>query len=297
VQEYFAAVALQETARQEQRLSSIARFGWNIQEVLTQKKIGLNALASEDWWMETLVQLAGIIEDPTWLARTLARTNPWLAWWCVQEGRLLMKPRVPGSRIVQNNLLKSTRLDDRRRRCKPLCKPVTSAWYAPCCKPRQMKIREVSRLAVQGLVDMGEGVQATVVELLHDKDEGVWKTVLLYLSTNPESPLWSNIAERVRADGGLMSEARNRLQKQADTLPFKNGNLESLLRKLAPSHTLARIESGQISPHFWKPPWGEPEWITIPASEFWMGDDKSQFDDQKPAHKVALPEYQIDSVR
>ncbi|MEN8154599.1 MAG: formylglycine-generating enzyme family protein [Acidobacteriota bacterium] len=41
-------------------------------------------------------------------------------------------------------------------------------------------------------------------------------------------------------------------------------------------------------------PYREVEWITIPAGEFWMGDDKNIGEpDEKPLHKVYLDEYAI----
>ncbi len=40
---------------------------------------------------------------------------------------------------------------------------------------------------------------------------------------------------------------------------------------------------------YWTQPYGEPEWITIPAGEFWMGEGDK-------AHPVNLPEYQIARV-
>ena len=96
-----------------------------------------------------------------------------------------------------------------------------------------------------------------------------------------------------RVEGDLLGQARQRLQKYAD-VPFKKGDKAALLAKLAAMNALARIESGKIVSQFWKQPWGEPEWITIPAGEFWMGSDK--YDDEKPVHKLHLPEYQIARV-
>ena len=40
---------------------------------------------------------------------------------------------------------------------------------------------------------------------------------------------------------------------------------------------------------YWSGPFGEPEWVTIPAGEFWMGEDNE-------IHRVYLPEYQIARV-
>ena len=98
-----------------------------------------------------------------------------------------------------------------------------------------------------------------------------------------------------RVEGDLLGEARKRLQKQVDA-PFKKGDKAAVLARITASNALARLDSGKIVSQFWKLPYGEPEWVTIPAGEFWMGDDKSQYDDERPAHKVTLPEYQIARV-
>lgn len=91
-----------------------------------------------------------------------------------------------------------------------------------------------------------------------------------------------------RVEGNLLGEAQTRLKKQADA-PFKKGDKAAVLAKIAASNALARIESKQVASHFWKPPYGEPEWVTIPSSEFWMGEGEE-------LHQVELPEYQISRV-
>ena len=42
-------------------------------------------------------------------------------------------------------------------------------------------------------------------------------------------------------------------------------------------------------------PYGEPEWVEIPAGEFWMGSEKG-YDDEKPQHKLYLEYYRISKV-
>jgi formylglycine-generating enzyme required for sulfatase activity len=96
-----------------------------------------------------------------------------------------------------------------------------------------------------------------------------------------------------RVEGNLLGEARQRLKQQADT-PFKKGDKAAVLAKITASNALARLESGQVTTRFWKLPYGEPEWVTIPAGEFWMG-GADQYDG-KPVHQVSLPEYQIARV-
>jgi formylglycine-generating enzyme required for sulfatase activity len=96
-----------------------------------------------------------------------------------------------------------------------------------------------------------------------------------------------------RVEGDLLGEARKRLKQQADA-PFKKGDKAAVLAKITASNALARLESGQVTTRFWKLPYGEPEWVTIPAGEFWMGGEGEY--DGKPVHKLYLPEYQIARV-
>ena len=97
-----------------------------------------------------------------------------------------------------------------------------------------------------------------------------------------------------RVEGNLLGEVRTRLKKQADA-PLMKGSKRSVLQKVTAMNALARIESGQITSQFWKPPWGEPQWVTIPAGEFWMGSEKGN-SNEKPLHRLHLPEYQIARV-
>jgi len=91
-----------------------------------------------------------------------------------------------------------------------------------------------------------------------------------------------------RVEGDLLGEAQKRLKQQADA-PFKKGDKSAVLAKITASNALARIETKQVAARFWKPPHGEPEWITIPAGKFWMGEENEE-------RQVDLPEYQISRV-
>jgi toxoflavin biosynthesis protein ToxD len=67
---------------------------------------------------------------------------------------------------------------------------------------------------------------------------------------------------------------------------------------VAAANALSQIESGQFGgvSQFWKAPWGEPDWVRIPAGEFWMGSEKSSYGDERPLHKVTLPAFAIACV-
>lgn len=98
-------------------------------------------------------------------------------------------------------------------------------------------------------------------------------------------------AGSARVEGEVITELKARLQKDAD-LPFKKENRPQTLRKIAATSALGRIESGTLAASkFWKAPWGEPDWVTIPVGEFWMGDEKH--DDEKPLHHIHVAEFQI----
>ncbi|MEW5867675.1 MAG: SUMF1/EgtB/PvdO family nonheme iron enzyme [Chloroflexota bacterium] len=95
----------------------------------------------------------------------------------------------------------------------------------------------------------------------------------------------------VRVEGDLPGEVRRRLQREAER-PFKKGERAQALAKIAATNALSRIESGQFATQFWKAPWGEPQWVTIPDGEFWMGSESKQSDDdERPAHRLRLEAF------
>ena len=101
--------------------------------------------------------------------------------------------------------------------------------------------------------------------------------------------------EHTRLDKNLLEEVTQRLEKQI-SVHTKRKDKQSILKTMLAMNALSRIETKQFQSQYWKQPWGEPDWVTIPEGEFWMGDDKSQYDDERPAYKVFLPEYQIARV-
>ncbi|MGZ8975703.1 SUMF1/EgtB/PvdO family nonheme iron enzyme, partial [Methylomagnum sp.] len=102
-----------------------------------------------------------------------------------------------------------------------------------------------------------------------------------------------------RITGNLEKELRARLQRELDAPPVGEGffgGMRSLLtrgltpaaaaqRRIAAAEALGKI-GGQ---RYWTLPWGEPDWVLIPAGEFTMGDGSE-------AHRVDLPEFRISRV-
>ena len=101
-----------------------------------------------------------------------------------------------------------------------------------------------------------------------------------------------------RLEGDLLGEVKQRLKKELDKpLGEVKGKRDLILRRVAAANALSQIESGQFGgvSQFWKAPWGEPDWVNIPAGEFWMGSERGG-DNEKPVHKVRLKTFQIARV-
>lgn len=107
-----------------------------------------------------------------------------------------------------------------------------------------------------------------------------------------------------RVEGRLGEKLYNRLledfnphEKLWDKLQLKVSQVVSpkgtARRRIAAASALAQIGGGRKV--YWTQPFGEPEWITIPAGEFWIGSDKG-LEAEKPSHKLYLPEFQISHV-
>jgi HEAT repeat protein len=90
VQEYFVAVKAQRivAALRTQGEMTIYKMGRRSISVLSLKR-ELRRWAKEDWWAEVIVHLAGITEEPGFIAKQVLRSNPWLAYWCSIEGQPL----------------------------------------------------------------------------------------------------------------------------------------------------------------------------------------------------------------
>lgn len=95
-----------------------------------------------------------------------------------------------------------------------------------------------------------------------------------------------------RLDANVPEEIQRRLRKNLSTpMPVtarilgKWGGLRGWVERRAEvTQALTRAGSG-----YWTQPYGEPEWVNIPAGKFWMGEGNE-------AHQVELPEYRISRV-
>ncbi len=167
-------------------------------------------------------------------------------------------------------------------------------------------------LAARAVADRGDYLEYSLARL----GESWWREVILleagYLSTQGKrrvtelikaimeqpvkSPLFHHLvlaAECVRdvgaarLDGDLAGEIQRRIRREFER-PLQKGDQETIKRRAAAAEALARIEGGGsgLQPAFWRLPYGEPVWVTIPAGEFWLGEGDK-------IHRLYLPEYRL----
>ncbi len=108
----------------------------------------------------------------------------------------------------------------------------------------------------------------------------------------------------VRLERNLAGEIRTRMGEALRNPRVSDWGKELLSGFRRGGSARARIERrtevanafGRIGgASYWSGPYGEPEWVDIPAGPFWMGSEQGR-DAEKPLHQVTLPHYQIARV-
>ncbi len=114
-QEYFAARAMLPEVLEAAQSSTptwLRKFGIG--------DTGALGHAGSGWWAETFIQMAGLTDHPDTLALAIANFNPWLAWWCVQEGKQVQQKTIEAIESRSTALVESRRVEDRRRAARTL---------------------------------------------------------------------------------------------------------------------------------------------------------------------------------
>ncbi len=181
VQEHFAALALRDLAQQEWRAGVWGRLRRAGRQLLDGRPGGVMGLAADDWWTETFVQLAGLVDDPNRLARDVARANPWLAWWCVEEGRAVDEATRAWVEERSIRLLRSERVSDRRRAVQALARMRSERAAAHLFRLAGGDDPEMAGLAARALLQMGEAVRSRALALAQQTEAPLYRAGLAYL--------------------------------------------------------------------------------------------------------------------
>jgi formylglycine-generating enzyme required for sulfatase activity len=193
VQEYLAALALCEVADLEVGLGAGLRLVKRVQQRLTREPQGLAALAADDWWTGTFLQLAGLVEDADALARTVARVNPFLASCCAEEGCAVSEPIRLHLEVRSTRLLSSERIADRRRAVAALARMESDQVLDSLFLAAGDRDPEVRNLALQGLSRVDEMACEHAMRVLLGTDRRPWFGALRYLAIHGDESLCRKI--------------------------------------------------------------------------------------------------------
>jgi HEAT repeat protein len=178
VHEYFVALGLRElisslqVPRGKGAISKLQSYS----SALALKK-QLRKWAKEDWWAEVIVQLAGITDQPMFVAKQVLCSNPWLAYWCSIEGQQLstnMQAQIEGQTVER---LKSPKFEERLRVVNELARmenPRTINYLIAALDDLSTPVQE---LASQTLAQLGQPSVDPLLDSLRSATERArWAT-------------------------------------------------------------------------------------------------------------------------
>ncbi|MBI3246042.1 MAG: SUMF1/EgtB/PvdO family nonheme iron enzyme [Deltaproteobacteria bacterium] len=111
-----------------------------------------------------------------------------------------------------------------------------------------------------------------------------------------------------KVDVAVLTELRHQLQSVVEQPLPEDTDQERrrafTVRRVTAAQALGRIaddaknaqEALALEHSYWSLPYGEPEWVTIPAGEFSMGSapgDDLAYDNEKPLHRVFVSEFRL----
>jgi formylglycine-generating enzyme required for sulfatase activity len=243
VQEYFVALRLRDEVEIE-RVGSLFQKG--ARQLSGQN---LSTWAKDNWWAESFVQLAGLVEESNWLAQKLLRVNPWLAWWCAEEGGHIQKNTRDLIEARSIRLLQSQQANERRRAVQTLAQMENKRVVEHLFFAAGDEDAEVAGLAMSALNQWSEVVSPLVSEVLGGESKRGWRAALRYLDAQPDNPLcqnipWEEILDQPMAwvppGEFLMGSDKNKDSKaQSDELPQHEVDLQGYWIGLYPV-TVAR---------------------------------------------------------
>jgi HEAT repeat protein len=114
VHEYFVALQLNEVSAVDASRRGWERITVGLRRAMRLER-GFREWAKDEWWTESIVQLAGLIDNPDWLTRTILPVNPWLAYWCAIEGRAVTEATLQRIEAKTVARLESASVEERLR--------------------------------------------------------------------------------------------------------------------------------------------------------------------------------------
>jgi formylglycine-generating enzyme required for sulfatase activity len=195
VQEYFVALTLLSEVKIEKNANLFQGVSRRF------SKHNLTEWAKDTWWSESFVQLAGLVSDADWLARKIATgASPWLAWWCVQEGRDVPKNTREMIEARSIKLLHSEDVAERRRAVQTLAQIKNERVLEPLLIAAGDEDKEVAGLGLQALLENDDAVHAVARKVLQSDSKLSWRGALRFLRTQSKYLYWHEIPAKVYGD-------------------------------------------------------------------------------------------------
>ena len=129
---------------------------------------GILQNADDPWWAETFIQLAGIVDNPNALALQVAEINPWLAWWCVQEGQDVDSQTQDTIEAKSIALIDSDRVGDRRRAAQALAELQNNRIVEPLSRLLRDSDDETGEIAGEAIQRYGDAAVPYLLPYIGD---------------------------------------------------------------------------------------------------------------------------------
>ena len=187
------------------------------------------------------------------------------------------------SHLTFQEYLAAAAIADREDYIDYTLKRTANSWW------REVILLEAGHLSLQGKQRTNKLVEAIVEARVADQP---------YNNLVLAAHCYSDLGEG-RLNASILSTIQTRLKAGLETPPSWSGEKkpsEKELRNWIQQRAAAMEALVQSGSGYWSGPYGEPEWVTIPAGPFRMGEDNAPYKGMEPAHTVNLPEFQISRV-
>ena len=212
VHEYFVALRLKEVASVD-----ASRRGWTHVTAGLIRALhldrGFRDWAKDDWWAESIVQLAGLVDDPDWLARRILPVNPWLAYWCAIEGQPLTEDTQRRMEVKTVTRLQADSVEERLRVVRELARMENPRTIEHLLTALGDESDAVVTIASQTLARLGQPAVAPLQNLLGSDHEGSRRAAIRALGTIWQFP---EVVELGDEDGKVCWAAAEMLGRLGD---------------------------------------------------------------------------------
>ncbi len=237
VHEYFVAIRLRNliSSLKIPKSKAIARL--KVYSSAFAFKRQLRKWAEDGWWAEAIVQLAGITDQPMFVAKQVLCSNPWLAYWCSIEGQPLsteMQAQIEQQTVER---LKSPRLEERLRVIRELARMENPRTINHLIVALDDPSNSVQELASYTLARLGQPSVDPLLDSLRSATEGARRATTRTLGAIWDFP---KIVELGTQDVPTRRRAAEALGKVGD-----NRAVLPLIAALRDSDERVRIRAAQ----------------------------------------------------